>query len=64
MKADPAGCWPTPTRRESRGLFPEHTELPGRRVLTLAEARTIARDRLEQWRAGRYPDRTGSAGHE
>ena len=41
--------WPTPARREPRGLFPAHDDRP-RRVLTLAEARTIARDRLEAWR--------------
>jgi len=41
--------WPTPTRREPRGLFPVHEDRP-RRVLTLAEARTIARDRLDAWR--------------
>ena len=41
--------WPTPTRREARGLFPAHDDRP-RRVLTLAEARTIARDRLDRWR--------------
>jgi hypothetical protein len=63
MKADPDGCWPTPTRREARGLFPAHDDRP-RRVLTLAEARTIARDRLDQWRAGRHPDRPTGPGHE
>jgi len=46
---DPDGAWPTPTRREPRGLFPAHDDRP-RRVLTLAEARTIARDRLDAWR--------------
>ena len=46
----PEDPWPRPTRRERRGLFPEHTDRP-RRVLTLAEARTIARDRLDRWRS-------------
>lgn len=38
-----------PVLIEHRGEFPVHSELPGRRVLTLAEARHQARQRLEDW---------------
>jgi len=51
MTDDPFGV--TPTRHEPRGDFPAHTELPGRRVLPLAEARRQARERLDEWRCNR-----------
>lgn len=46
---DPLGV--TPGRREQRGDFPVHAELPGRRLLPLAEARRLARERLDEWKA-------------
>lgn len=36
-------------RREPRGEFPVHSDLP-RPILTLAQARRMARDRLDEWR--------------
>jgi hypothetical protein len=47
MPDDPLGV--TPTRREPRGGFPQHTDTP-RPVLPLAVAARIARDRLTEWR--------------
>jgi hypothetical protein len=44
---DPLGV--TPRRRERRGEFPVHSEVP-RPLLTLEQAARIARDRLESWR--------------
>lgn len=46
---DPLGV--DPTRIEPRGEPPEHTELPGRRVLALVEAKRLARQRLDDWKA-------------
>jgi len=41
--------FPVPTRREPRGDFPAHSDVP-RPVLPLAVAARIARDRLAEWR--------------
>jgi hypothetical protein len=42
--------WPTPTRKESRGVFPAHEDRPGPGVpLPWAEALRIARKRLADW---------------
>jgi hypothetical protein len=53
--------FPPGRRSEPRAADPpEHTDLPGRRVLTLAEAREIARAKLDAWVAehgGRRPGR-------
>jgi hypothetical protein len=46
MTTDP---FPRPTRREPRGDFPPHQDIP-RPVLPLAVAARIARDRLDCWR--------------
>lgn len=45
---DPLGVHPA--RVECRGEFPPHVDLPGRRVLPLAEAKRQAEQRLSEWR--------------
>lgn len=39
-----------PVHVEPRGAFPEHSDRPGRRVLTAAAAKLLAAERLEKWR--------------
>jgi hypothetical protein len=39
-----------PARIAPRGEFPPHVDLPGRRVLSAAEAKRQARQRLDDWR--------------
>jgi hypothetical protein len=53
--ADPLGV--DPVRRECRGDFPAHTDLPGRRVIPLAEAKRLARQRLDDWKAAHRGER-------
>ena len=38
----------TPVRRERRGEFPEHSDVP-QPLLTAEDARQLARIRLEDW---------------
>jgi hypothetical protein len=40
--------FPTPSRHEQRGDFPQHSDRP-QRLLTLEEARALARQRLAAW---------------
>lgn len=43
--------FPTPTRKEKRGEFPEHSDHQWQGKLLPADvARRIARERLEKWR--------------
>lgn len=44
------GPFPTPTRTEQRGEFPEHSDRPPRPLLSGPEAKKRARERLENWR--------------
>lgn len=41
--------FPTPTRAEPRGAFPEHLPHPGFRVLTGQQALDLARANLAAW---------------
>lgn len=43
--------WPTATRKEQRGRFPAHDDLPRMGPLPRAEALRIARQRLADWLA-------------